>query len=583
MLADFYEKHDIPEKDRIPLEKNILFVVPSKDFDLKPTLSTLGLSKHEVSVTYPKTGVDMLAEILLAKPILVVQVGQQFSKKFRFIRDENDIDDVLVEAVRGCISDYFVALHHHDEFSIKDGLGTVEQLVKLLKAQRRSFCCVTNHGGVGGWIKQYNACRKAGIKAVFGCEIYRSDYRGDDMEEKKKHRSANHLLLIARTMEGFENIIKIHNDAQINGFYYTPRVNREALEKWGKGIVGSSACLASDIPQFLLNGEKDKAIEAYQFYSRVFDRFYIELQLIEYGVQQDMNRLLIQFAREVGAPLLVTYDSHYLEPEHAETHDVLMCVRQHKTLSDEEGDESADVWNFDVRNLYYRNLEQIIELFENGFVEKDGTVRPPFKDDIFTEDVLWEALHNTRNLAIEAEDIKLDSTIKLPKLYENGEDILGEKVNIGFIARGLDKKENIQEYLDRARYEFDVITKLGWTDYFLIVEEIVSYSKSKFGEFSVGYGRGCFHPSMRVTMANGFPKFIGDVKKGDVVISHDGSPCGVTNTLQYDVSEELIEIETDDGRIIVCTKDHRILVKSGSKTLWKKASDLRDGDDLVTV
>jgi DNA polymerase-3 subunit alpha len=320
-------------------------------------------------------------------------------------------------------------------------------------------------------------------------EAYVSSYRGDDPEEKKKHRSANHLLLIARTMEGFENIIKIHNDAQINGFYYTPRANREAFEKWGRGIIASSACLAGEITQYLAAGEKDKALEAYQFYSRVFDRFYIEIQMIEFGQQQEANKLLIQFAKEVGAPMMCSLDSHYLEPEHAETHDVLLCIRQHKTMLDEEGDENADVWNFDVRNLYYRNLPQIQELYLNGFVE-NGEQKPPFKDDIFTDDVFAEAVWNTHALAMEIEDIKLDSAVKLPKLYDNSADILRDKMNEGFLRRGLDKLPNYQEYVDRLQFEYGVIVKLGFTDYFLIVEDMVSYAVKKFGEFSVGLGRG---------------------------------------------------------------------------------------------
>jgi len=158
-------------------------------------------------------------------------------------------------------------------------------------------------------------------------------------------------------------------------------------------------------------------------------------------------------------------------------------------MLDEEGDENADVWNFDVRNLYYRSLPQIQELYLNGFVE-NGEQKPPFKDEIFTDDVFAEAIWNTHALAMEIEDIKLDSAVKLPKLYDNSTDILRDKVNEGFLRRGLDKLDNYQEYIDRLQFEYGVIVKLGFTDYFLIVEDMVSYAVKKFGEFSVGFGRG---------------------------------------------------------------------------------------------
>lgn len=490
VLSDFYKANNVTEKEQIRLEKNILMIVPDKEYDLKPALNRLGLSRWEVAVTYPKEGLDMFSEIISAQSKLVVQVGTKQTKKFAFLPDDGSLDETIKNKIQSVIADEFVNLHHHDEYSIKDGLGTVDHLIKLLKAQRRSFCCITNHGSVGGWIKQYNACKKHGIKAIFGMEAYTSPYRGEDPEERKKHRSANHLVLIAKTMEGFENIIKIHNDSQMNGFYYTPRANRDVFKQFGKGIVSSTACLAGEIPQLLMAGEKEKAKELYEFYKGCFDEFYIEIQIIEYEAQREANRKLIEFAKEVGAPLVLDLDSHYLEPEHSESHDVLMCVRQHKTLFDEKGDENSDLWSFDVKNMYYRNLEEIRKVFDNGFVDKDGNKYEPFKDDVFTEEVFQEAVSNTRKIAVSTEDIKLDSTIKLPRLYDDGAKILKDKVNTGFKDRMLDSKPNVQVYLDRIAFEYDVITKLGWADYFLVMEKIITDTKAKFGEWSCGWGRG---------------------------------------------------------------------------------------------
>jgi DNA polymerase-3 subunit alpha len=490
MLTEFYKAQNFPDKERIRLEKNILFIMPDKDYDLKPVLKRLGLSKWEVAVTWPKQGLDMLSEVMAAKPKLVIQVGTAITRKFHFLPDDGSKDAELKAKAEAVISDTFIGLHHHDEFSIKDALGTVDQLIKMLTVQRRSFCCVTNHGSVGGWIKQYNACKKNGVKAIFGMEAYVSTYRGDDPEERKKHRSANHLVLLAKTMEGFDNIIKIHNDAQINGFYYTPRANHEAFKQWGKGIIASTACMAGEFPQLLIAGEKDKAKALYEYYKGCFDEVYIEIQIIEYEAQREANRKLIEFAKEVGAPLILTFDSHYLEPEHADTHDVLMCIRQHKTLFDDKGEENDDVWNFDVKNMYYRTVEQMRQVFEHGFVDKAGNAYAPFKDDIFTEEVFQEAIANTRKIAVSTEDIKLDSAIRLPKLYDDGIKQLRKKTNVGFKRRLLDRKPNVQEYLDRVIREFDVISKLGWADYFLVMEKIIADTIDKHGEWAIGYGRG---------------------------------------------------------------------------------------------
>lgn len=539
MLTSFYDENEVPESDRIPLEKEILLVVPEKGFDIGPVVSALGLSPYEVAVTYPKSTVEMFPEVCAAEARLVIQVGKQFSRKFHFVPDADGAKAFRDKAL-SLIPDTFVGLHHHDEFSIKDGLGTVKQLVRLLAAQRRSFCCVTNHGSVGGWIRQYNACKKSGVKAIFGMEAYTSEYRGDDPEEKKKHRSANHLVLIARTKEGFDNIIRIHNDAWMNGFYYSPRANREACQKWGKGIVATSACMAGEIPRAVMGGNIEAAKDAYQFYSSVFDKFYIELQIIEYEAQRVANRKLIEFAQSVGAPVILACDSHYLEPEMSETHDVLMCIRQYKTIMDlnpatisepepdpependsgdndpeeevesqaetvtDDGEEKAkkkvdgekpDVWAFDVRNLYYRNADQMRQVFRNGY-EKNGKRLPPFKDDIFTEEVFRQAMENTRLVAVDCETIKLDSAVQLPKLYPDGDEILRKKANDGFIERGLQKKKNYEEYRDRMIREFAVIGKLGWIDYFLVMDKIISLAKVvavRMGinpEFAIGYGRG---------------------------------------------------------------------------------------------
>jgi DNA polymerase-3 subunit alpha len=490
-LEDFYDNRNVPEEQRIKSEKNIVLIVPDKDTDISWFFDEVGIDQHEVAITWPNKSIDLVQEISLVMPKIVIQLGDKFSRRYPFLNDE--IPDEWKRKIKEATADNFVVLHHHDEYSLKDGLGTVEQLTKVLKKQRRSFCCVTNHGSVGGWIKQFNACKKAGVKPIFGMEAYVSNYRGNDPIKKKEHRSANHLILLAKNETGFYNIIQIHNDAQLNGFYYSPRMNHEAAKKWGEGIIGTSACMAGEIPQALMEDDFDKAKEAYEVYCDSFDEFYIELQIIEFEMQREVNRRLIEFAQAVGAPVIMACDSHYLDPTHADTHDLLMYIRQGKTKLDAV-ENNEDVWDFEVRNLFYRSHRQMEEVFREGFVTKDKETRPAFLDDVFTEEVFKEAMDNTVNVARQVETINLDSTVKLPKLYKDSESILRDKVNAGFKKLGLNKKPNKEEYIERLRYEFGIITKLGWADYFLVMEKIIRMAKDEFyeevGEWAIGYGRG---------------------------------------------------------------------------------------------
>lgn len=493
-LAAYYKEVGAPKSEQMPLEKNIILVLPRRDTDISGFLARAGLDRYEVGITWPKKGINLFQEVCAARPKLVIQVGKRFSRRWPLVASDGDWDSRLEERVKLAMTDAFVGLHHHDEFSIKDGLGTVDQMIRLLKVQRRSFCCITNHGSVGGWVKQYNACRKAGVKPIFGMEAYVNNYRGYDPDQKRANRSANHLIVLARNKTGFDNIIRIHNDAQLNGFYYDPRACWDSMSKWGEGVIGTSACMKGELAEALTNGDHAKAKEVWDFYSQAFDEFYIELQILEFEMQRELNRKLIRFAREIDAPMILACDSHYLVPEHAETHDLLMMIRQNKTVLDKM-EKAEDVWNFEVRNLYYRDAKQMEEVFAEGFVE-GGTqtreLRDPYKDDLFDEEVFREAMGNTRKVALNIDDIKLDDEVKLPRLHKDSKQILQDKISKGFIERGLHRlrKDLKETYAERVRYEFDVVCRLGWADYFLVMEHIVEWAINEFGEWAVGYGRG---------------------------------------------------------------------------------------------
>lgn len=472
--------------DKISEDASILLVLPSREYACDNDLKRLLLDKREVAITYPKDGIDIVDECVLYGAKLTLQLGSRLTKKIPFY-DGGDVTDALADAIFNAVEDKVVGYHHHDEFSMRDAIGTAEQLGKILSSNKRKFMSVTNHGSIGGWIKQKNVCDSYGIKPIFGMEGYHNNYRGDDPEEKKKNKKSNHLILLAKTTEGYYNLIKIHNDAQLNGFYYFPRINDEALRKWGKGIIGTTACAGGEIPRLLIAGETRQAVERYHFYKSCFDEFYIELQLIESIEQVTLNQKLIAFAQTVGGDISLGFDSHYLYPELSDTHDVLMCIRQGKTVNDLAADDDGSIWQFSIKNLYYRNYEQGKDLFENGFIDSNGNRVSPFKDEVFTEDVFRIACRNTRKMAVSVEDINIDTSIKLPHISEDSGNVLR-----GLSQEGLKKKglADNKEYAERLDYELDVICLSGWADYFLITKDMIDKARELQGEWHVGNGRG---------------------------------------------------------------------------------------------
>jgi DNA polymerase-3 subunit alpha len=485
----------------------ILLIVPDKNFNSDRVLREMYATKSEVDVCVISDGPDV------SKYELSFSARCDYSGATRLSKE--NIEQVR-KSVWHHVEDKFVNLHHHDEYSLKDGLGTVEQHAKVAKAQGRGFVCVTNHGSVGGWIRQYNVCRKEKLKPIFGMEAYVSDIHGPQVVDVVPEEDlfsgpqppaqevppkdeiaakACHMIMLARNEEGFSNIIRMHNDAQLNGFYYNPRVCKEAMKKWGKGVIVTTACLAGLIPRLLEVGRVDDAKAEIAFLKGCFDEVYVEIQLIEYEPMRESNRRLIKFAKENGFPIIMAIDSHYLEKEQSDTQDLMLLIRQGKTMKDKI-DTPDEVWNFEAGSMYYRNYQQLYDLFKDGFVSKvkfKGDIpknMPPFEDDVFTEEVFVEACMNTRKIATMCEDVIIDSSVKLPKLYADSANIFREKLNFGFSQRGLAVKKNKKEYIDRLNHEYNVIKNLGWTDYFLVMEKIIDITLTDHGEFSVGRGRG---------------------------------------------------------------------------------------------
>ncbi len=353
----------------------------------------------------------------------------------------------------------FTHLHVHSEYSLLDGMCRVNELPKKVKELGMTSVALTDHGVMYGAVDFYRACKAEGIKPIIGCEIYTCR----DIEDKRgrEGNGINHLVLLCKNQQGYDNLIRIVSEGWINGFYYKPRVDRHILEKYKGGLIALSACLAGEIPRALLNGEDDKAREVVEYYKSIFDEFYIELQ--DHGIndQKRVNPLLIKLANDTNTPMVVTNDSHYLTRDDAKNQDVLLCIQTGKLLSD------TNRMRFETDEFYLKSEEEMRALFPN----------------------LQQAFDNTALIA-EKCNFDFDFTKRHLPQYDvpdgyTAKEYLRHLAETGFKERYGDRCE---QYRQRLEYELGVIESMGFVDYFLIVWDFINFAKSQ--SIPVGPGRG---------------------------------------------------------------------------------------------
>ena len=363
----------------------------------------------------------------------------------------------------------FTHLHVHTEFSLLDGFCKIKELPGVVKSMGQTACAITDHGVMYGVIDFYRACKAEGIKPIIGCEVYvapQGRTRFDKVHEFDGE--SRHLVLLCENEEGYRNLSYMVSLAWTEGFYVKPRIDQNLLREHAGGLIALSACLAGEIPRRLRNGEYDNA-KAYALeMAKLFgpDRFYLELQ--DHGIrdQKLVNQSILKIHQETGIPMVCTNDAHYLRKEDAEAHDILLCIQTGKTVDDENR------MRYEPQNFYLRSEEEMATLFE-GY---EG------------------ALENTQKIT---EMCNLEFTFgkyhlpefKLPEGYDSFS-YLKKLCDEGYKARyGGDDK-----YRGQLKYEQDMIEKMGFTDYFLIVSDFVRYAKSV--GIPVGPGRGSAAGSM---------------------------------------------------------------------------------------
>ncbi len=357
----------------------------------------------------------------------------------------------------------FTHLHVHTGYSILDGSAKIGELVARAKELGMDSLAITDHGAMYGVIEFYQACQKEGIHPVIGCEVYVAPGSRLEHEPGASEDRYYHLVLLAEDNIGYHNLIKIVSRGFIDGYYYKPRVDMEVLQKYHEGVIALSACLAGEVARNLERDNYKGACDAAKKYEECFGQgnFFLELQDHGYDMQKKVNAGILRMSEELGIPMVATNDSHYIYPEDAEAHDILLCIQTGKKLSDE------DRMRYEGGQFYLKSEEEMRELF-------------PYAP---------EALDNTHRIAERCQvTIEFGKTrlphFEVPEGYDSWT-YLNHLCEEGFRRCYPDDDGTAARQL---QYELKVIQQMGYVDYFLIVWDYVNFARSH--GIMVGPGRG---------------------------------------------------------------------------------------------
>lgn len=363
----------------------------------------------------------------------------------------------------------FVHLHTHSEYSLLDGAARIGGMTQLAKEQGSPALAITDHGSMYGVVPFFKEAKKAGIRPIIGCEIYVAQRTRRD-KVPKVDDDPYHLVLLAASPEGYQNLVKIVSIASLEGFYYKPRADHELLAQYNKGLIALSACLGGELSRHILSGHPGEARNTAALYRDIFgpDSFFVELQNHHLEDQRRANPELIRIARELNLGLVATNDSHYLRREDSRAHDVLLCIQTATNLDD------PNRLRFPNNEFYMKSPEEMEALFRD----------------------VPEALDNTVAIA-ERCDFKFETgEVHLPHYEiptgEKPEEYLDRLCREGFVRRY--GPEAPPEYHERLNRELALIKKMGYSSYFLVVWDFIHFARGR--NIPVGPGRGSAAGSM---------------------------------------------------------------------------------------
>lgn len=364
----------------------------------------------------------------------------------------------------------FVHLHVHTQYSLLDGAIRLAPLFERVRAFGMDTVAITDHGTMFGTIDFYEKARQAGVKPIIGCECYVAPRTLAD-KTPLDARGLSHLVLLAENHEGYQNLCKLVSMAQLQGFYYKPRIDKKVLTAHSKGLIGLSACLHGEIPMHILAHRMDKAEETAHFYLTVFGEgnFFLEVQNNGIDKQEIVNQALFDMSRRLSIPAVASNDCHYLDKEDVRAHDVLLCIQTGKTVHETER------LRFRTDQLYFKSGAEMGAYFSQ---------HP-------------EALTNSKDIARRC-DVQFDfNTYHFPKFDtesgQSAESFFELEVRKGFAEKlirikGKNPDMNQGVYVDRIEKEISLINAMGFAGYFLIVADIIGFAKGK--NIPVGPGRG---------------------------------------------------------------------------------------------
>lgn len=383
------------------------------------------------------------------------------------------------------VSDY-VHLHNHTQFSLLDGLTKIPELLDFVKQNNMAAVGMTDHGTLSGAIEFYKEAKARDIKPIIGIETYVAKRKHTD-KDPQKDKNRFHLILLAMNNQGYQNLMKLSTVANLDGFYYFPRIDHELLEKYNEGLIATSACMGGEIGDAMKQGQYDRAREIALWYKSIFgDRYYLEIQ--DHGhpknplynkEQDDINNHVLKLAKELDIKVIVTCDAHYLKHEDQDAHEILLCVGTGSFLSDEK---RMSLKNFPLHVVPPEEL-----------IERWGEEHP-------------EVITNTRAIADRC-DVSIElGKILIPKFPvpegENEKSYLHQLVYRGLAWRYGDKsvaeaadmtipeleKTLPKEIAARATYELNIIDSMGFNGYFLIISDFMNWGKDKGIVFGPGRG-----------------------------------------------------------------------------------------------
>lgn len=383
-------------------------------------------------------------------------------------------------------SSNYVHLHNHTQYSLLDGLTKIGPLIDFVKENGMQAIAKTDHGTLSGTIEFYKEAKAKGVKPIIGIEVYVAKRKHTD-KEPNKDKARNHLILLAMNKRGYQNLMRLSTIANLEGFYYQPRVDHDLLEKYNEGVVAMSACMGGEIASHFKEGQDKKAEEAAKWYSRVFkDRYYLEVQ--DHGhpdnpmtnkEQNVINNKLIKLSQKLDIPIVATVDAHYLKPDDQEAHEILLCVGTGSFLSES-------------KRMSLKEYPLYVEK-PNELIKRWGKEHPEF-------------ITNTKKIADQCNlEIELGN-IMLPKFPvpkdQTEESYLEQLVYRGLLQRYCSmsyedshnhdvvsaKKMLPKEIIKRADYELSVVENMNFSGYFLIIWDFIKWGKDRGIVFGPGRG-----------------------------------------------------------------------------------------------